>query len=438
MAGLQDATTFQEARDVLLRHYYPVLRTFSANRSSNTRTPEEIESWAIDLLHSGSRSSAALFCENVWREKAGASAEQVENFGQQLQRSVLAARKDTAATPYERVGRVLDWLKQARSAQSAIGWEHSGLRQWMQGLLMDFTLADAKKQPGALLDKPELHYEKMVQSWQGEKTGVPFNAVWRIKGERWFLKNSAPGNIAEFSPGSGRITETVFNLRAKLAQEAVPTMALMTHAVLGATRQMRPSWRDVTDYGVLHPLLVLTEETFDKKVWIDFLQHGGNAWSSQANQDVWSAWQDGAATSYQIVLQTYTGSTPNALVHNDMDPGVNSLKAEARSPLPLDWYKAFSQLAERFAYLNQAPEFEALAQSKLSPKKFEQFQQESRERVGQSLILALIELPEELAQKNVFNMPEWFHARLQEEMTAKARLELPEGLLDETQAPSLY
>ena len=439
IAGVQDAATFQEARDALLRYYYPVLRTFRRQNAQDPNNFTDVEGWSVDLLHSGSRTSAALFCEHIWREKGRLDSEQVQEIADGLQSCVLEARKADDATPYERVGRVLNWLKKTRHAQGDFKWEHSGLRKWMEGLLTDFTLADAKKRPGSLLDVPEQHYQKMVASWEAEKTAFPFNALWKIKGERWYTKNAVALGMENLDAGVERVTEAVFNLRAKLVQEAVPAMALMVHSHLGATRQLRPSWRDVTDYGVLHPLLTLDEASFDKGVWLDFLQHQGEKWSIPENKDKWHSWQADAQASYQNVLQAYTGSTPHAFVHSDRnDISDNPLKADARSPLSLDWYKVFSQLAFRFAYLNEAPDFEALAQSKMNSEEFEKFKLESRQRVGQPLILALLELPEDLQRKNVFNMPDWFHARLKEEMTEKSRLQLPEGIADDNQEPPLY
>jgi hypothetical protein len=400
---------------------------------------QHIEDWSADLLHSGSRNSSALFCDAVWNDKDMLDSKQVAAIAKDLQKCVAEARESNDATPYERVGHVLTWLKESRTREPALRWTHSALREWMQGLLIDFSLADAKKNPGALLEKPEQHYRDMLSSWDSQNTGLPFDAIWNIKGQPLSTKTSGAGGMLEFLPGSGRVSETTFNLRTKLLKEAAPVMSLMTHRYLGATRKCMPSWRDVTDYGVLHPLLTLNETSFDKFVWLDFLQHQGREWSTPARRATWNTWQEAAQTSYQSVLQEYTGCTPQAVVRLDKnDEGQNPLKALARSPFSLDWYHVFSNLARRFAYLNQAPEFEALARSKMETPLFEKFKQESRERVGQPLILALLELPKELSTKDVFNMPEWFHARLKEEMTEKARLELPQDLLDYSQVPPLY
>ena len=169
------------------------------------------------------------------------------------------------------------------------------------------------------------------------------------------------------------------------------------------------------------------------------MQHEGKEWSKPQNKSIWESWQEAAQSSYTEVLQAYFGSTPQSMVHaikNDISD--NPLEADARSPLNLDWYRVFTKLACQFSYLNEAPEFEALAKLKMDSTVFEQFKNDSRQRVGQPLILALLDLPDELQRKNAFNMPDWFHARLQEEMTEKARLELPDGIVDDNQAPPLY
>lgn len=442
IAGLQDATTFQDARDVLLRYYYPVVRTFTETdlrdqgpKGSHARDMEE---WSVDLLHSGSRTSAALFFEKVQYKTDRFDTEQVQQLADELQGVVKEARRAQGATPYERVGRVLAWLKEARTKQPDFQWEHSGLRQWMQGLLTDFTLADAKKHPGALLDNPEQRYAAVLASWSAEHTGLPFDELWQIKGQPWFIKNAAGGS-SDFDQHSGNVLETGMNLRAKLLQNAAPAMGLLLHPNLGVTRLLKPSWRDVTDYGVLHPLLTLDEASFDKSVWLDLLQHKGKKWSSPANAGKWHAWQEAAQTSYQVILQNYMGSTPQGVIQLEKtDHGDNPLKPTARSPLELDWYRIFTELACRFPYFNEAPEFETLVKSKLNPAQFEQFKQDSHVRVGKPFILSLIDLPWRLEKKDAFNMPKWFHARLQEEMTEKPRLELPSGLLDDSQAPPLY
>lgn len=428
IAGLQDSVTFQEARDVLLRFYYSILRTVRRDDLNSGPSLQETEDWTMDLLHSGSQTSAALFFDKVLRKKGIADAETAVN----LQKVIDAARKNTNATPYERVGHVLAWLKGARKTHSEIEWVHGSLRQWMQGLLTDFTLADAKKKPGALLGNPEEHYKLMLASWATEKSGLPFGSIWDLKSRVWFSKKVA-GGISNMDEESGNSTELALHLRAKLSKESDPAMVLMTHTNLGVTRRFQPTWRDVTDYGVLHPLLTLEESSFDKKVWLDFIQHQGQKWSSKANEDTWHAWQENAQTSYQQVLQAYAGSTPRAVV-SWSDP----LQAKAVSPLQLDWYTVLSDLSRRFPYLNQSLEIEKMAELKLNPAEQAQFKIESNARVGQPLILALIELPEALQKLNALNMPDWFHARLQEEMAKPTQFDLPEGLLDDDQAPSLY
>lgn len=433
IAGLQDAVTFQEARDILLRFYYSILRTARKDDLNSELSLQETEDWTMELLHSGSQTSAALFFDKVVRKKGPADVATAENF----QKVIDAARKNTNATPYERVGHVLAWLKETRKTHSELEWGHGSLRQWMQGLLTDFTLADAKTKPGALLGNPEVHYKRMLASWNAEKSGLPFESIWDLKSRRWFLKNVA-GGISNMDENSWRSTELTFHLREKLSKESDPAMILMTHPSLGVTRRFQPTWRDVTDYGVLHPLLTLEESSFDKNVWLDFIQHQGQKWGSKANEDTWHAWQENAQTSYQQVLQAYAGSTPRAVVSWSDSVGSNPLQAKAVSPLPLDWYVVLSELSLRFPYLNQSPELEAMAKLKLNPTEQVQFKIESNKRVGQPLILALIELPEALKNLNALNMPAWFHARLQEEMHKPTQFDLPEGLLDDDQAPSLY
>lgn len=432
MAGLQDTKTFQEARDVLLRFYYSILRTVRKNDLNSVTSLQETEDWTANLLHSGSQTSAALFINNVLRTKELTNVDTAENF----QKVIDATRKKTDATPYERVGHVLAWLKETRKTHAELEWGHSSLRQWMQGLLVDFTLADAKIKPGALLGNPEMHYKRMLESWDAEKSGLPFESIWDLKSQHWFLKSVA-GGISNMDEKSGNSTELAFHLRAKLSKESDPAMVLMTHSRLGVTRRFQPTWRDVTDYGVLHPLLTLEESSFDKNVWMDFIQYQGKKWSSKANEDTWHAWQENAQTSYQKVLQAYAGSTPRAVVSWSDSVSENSLQPKAVSPLRLDWYAALSDLACRFPYLNQSLEIEKMAELKLNPAEQAQFKIESSKRVGQPLILALIELPEALKNLNALNMPDWFHARLQEEMSKPTQHKLPEGFLDD-QAPSLY
>lgn len=433
MAGVQDANSFQEARDALLRYYYPVLRTLRKDDVHDPESLEITEDWAMELLHSPGKSSLSLFVEKVCMSGKSLSSEVI----QAMQKCIDAARQKNDATPYERVGDVLSWLKENRRTHPELAWSHSALRQWMQGLLADFTLVDAKKQPGPLLDAPEQHYETMIASWESDKSGLPFNHTWKLSGQMWFTPQK-DGGVKSFEMDQGRQGVAAWHLRAKLLQESPPGMALMTNTNLGVTRQFRPTWRDVTDYGVLHPLLTLDETSFDKNVWLDFIEHQGKKWSSPANERTWHDWQEAAQVSYQRILQAYTGSTPDALLYEVKHKSVNALELQAVSPLPLDWYKVVSDWSRRFPYLNQSPELEKLASLKLDATQLAAFHAESSQRVGQPLIQALMELPELLAGVDALNMPSWFHVRLQEEMRETTRLELPENLLDDDQTPSLH
>ena len=47
IAGVQDARTFQEARDALLRYYYPILRS---RRRIDEKTPQDFENAELNRL----------------------------------------------------------------------------------------------------------------------------------------------------------------------------------------------------------------------------------------------------------------------------------------------------------------------------------------------------------------------------------------------------
>lgn len=432
MAGIQDATTFQEARDALLRYYYPLLRTIRRCDQANANSINDSQNWSVSLSHSGSKSSAELFAQSACREPAQLSPA----LRLSLQGTIDKARLAPDMTPYERVGTVLSWLKEQRQGNPEFAWFHGGLRQWMQGLLTDFTLADAKKRPGAMLASPEASYEKMVESWDASKSGIPFDHVWSFRGISHFTQQDCQPLLAVSDNGGAYGTALAFKLRAKIIQEQEPAMALMLHTNLGATRLLRPTWRDVTDYGVLHPLLTLDESTFDKNVWLDFLAHKGDKWSKPEHESTWRTWQEAAQTSYQRVLQAYCGSTPSALTYKS--DGKNPLSFQEQAPLALDWYKLLTQLATRFPYLNQSPQLEDIARKRLNVDELAKFSVESKERIGQPLIQAIIELPPKLQSLDAVNMPAWFHACLQSVMAEQKVLALPEHFLDETQEPGLY
>lgn len=431
IAGVQDATTFQEARDALLRYYYPLLRTLRRDDNDSAESLRSAHEWSTDLLHGTSKVSAALFAKSVCRHPQESNTSLMND----LQQAIEIAKHTPDTTPYQRVGLVLDWLKQERTQRPEMEWFHGGLRRWMEGLLTDFTLADAKKRPGAMLASPESSYEHVVQSWADAKSGLPFDHVWDLSG---LLppKGTQPllGLMAQ-DGGQGHGTAVAFQLRAKLMQEQEPAMALMLHTAIGVTRHYRPTWRDVTDYGVLHPLLTLDETSFDKNVWLDFLENKGAKWRSPENEKRWSTWQEAAQTSYQQVLQTYCGSTPAAL--SSKGTGDNPLAFQSQTPLALDWYKLLTELASRFPYLNESPQLDTIARQRLAPEVFSKFVEESKERVGQPLIHALLELPHYLQELDAVNMPAWFHAGLQAVMAAQNALPLPEHLLDDDQTPGL-
>ena len=434
IAGVQDARTFQEARDALLRYYYPILRS---RRRIDEKTPQDFENaenWTLDLLHSGSKTSAQLFCERA----LGRESKQATQFEQNLQTVVEHARKDTGKTPYERVGDVLAWLKDARREEPTMYWSNLRLREWMQGLLTDFTLVDAKKRPGALVPSPEQKYEALLASWEKEGSGLPFNYVWQQQHIPGFGHLSATQNFFAFNEKENQLHTGALarQIRAKLLQESPDGIALMMHSNIGVTRMYRPTWRDVTDYGVLHPLLTLDEASFDKKVWIDWLQHQGQKWSDDAHEETWYGWQEKAQASYQRVLQGYYASTPEAVVYRGGDED-NPLTLQAQCALPIDWYQVATQLANRFPYLNQSKELDELARTKLSPTEYATFVNESSQRLGQSMMLSVMDLPTELEKANALNMPPWFHTWLASAMTRQTQLALPEGVVDD-QSPSLY
>lgn len=435
IAAVQDATSFQEARDALLRYYYPILRTRRRVDDASREAFEEAENWTLDLLHSGSKTSAHLFCKNVLVRDFPHTAV----FEQDLQKVVEQARKSVGETPYERVGNVLAWLKKARSKEPTMHWSHQGLRDWMQGLLTDFTLADAKKKPGAIMADPEQAYEAVLAGWAKENSGLPFNYVWQQQAIPGFGHLSPSQDFFAFNEQENqRHTGALARqIRAKLLQESPQGIVLMMHSNIGVTRTYRPTWRDVTDYGVLHPLLTLDEASFDKKVWIDWLEYQGKKWSNSAHEAVWHDWQEKAQNSYQRMLQGYYESTPDAFVYRGGDTD-NPLTLQAQCALPIDWYQVATQIATRFPYLNQSKELDELARTKLTPGEYATFVRESNQRLGQSTMLAVMDLPAELDKANALNMPPWFHTWLAGSMAQQSKLALPEGVLDDDQSPPLY
>lgn len=435
IAAVQDATTFQEARDALLRYYYPILRTRRRIDDASRTAFEDAEQWTLDLLHGGAKTSAQLFCE----EALGRDSTQPTQFEQNLQKVVDQARKRATATPYERVGEVLAWLKNARREEPTMHWSNNRLRQWMQGLLTDFTLADAKKTPGAMMAHPEQEYEALLAGWAKEGSGLPFNYVWHQETIPGFGHLAPSQDFFAFNEKENQLHTGALarQIRSKLLQESPDAMALMMHPNIGVTRTYRPTWRDVTDYGVLHPLLTLDESSFDKKVWLDWLQYQGKKWSNSAHEATWHTWQEKAQASYQRVLQGYFESTPDAFVYRGGDAN-NPLTLQAQCALPIDWYQVATQIATRFPYLNQSKELDELAKAKLAPAEYATFVQQSNQRLGQSTLLAVMDLPEELEKANALNMPPWFHTWLAGAMTRQAQLALPEGVADEDQTPSLY
>lgn len=423
MAAIQDATTFQEARDALLRYYYPLLRTKTRNTLPEDKNTDI---YNLDFTHS-ERNSVQLLQENVLESNSTLSPVETDYF----QKKIEDARKDKSMAPYERVGHILEALKEWKAKQpSRVVWKHTMLRQWMQGLLLDFTLADAKTKPGAMLNNPEQHYINQIQLWDKHQSSLPWNKVCSLNSwssDLYKINNSSMSDTQKevFLEQVRQANTKALHIRAEVSLKSDPAAVFLTHTHLGVIRTFGASWRDVTDYGVLHPLLTLDEKTFDKSVWLEWLQHG--KWSTPEKKATWYAWQEEANISYQQILQAEYGSTPDMLLKRGTD---NPLLANASSPLKLDWSLILQQLTDRFPYLNQSSELENVAKRVLQPEELLKFISESDAKVGQNLIQSLMELPDILRTHNAFNQPAWLHHYLKQFMTVQPSLELPQGLVD--------
>lgn len=441
MSLLQDGAPFVQARDALLRYYYPALRTFTMSSSSSPTT----ESYTLipDSAFAAADQAQKWVLRNEMNTK---DFDEFNTF-------ILCQRKNLLQTPYERVGNVLSWLKQWSSQQQGNPlWRHSELRQWMQNMLMDFTLVDAKNKPGAILANPEKHYQKQVQEWAQSNSGIPWDYIWSIHEQaatRAQMYN--PDRDTSQDSALKKINHNSLALRKQIEEHAAPGAVFLTHTTLGALRTSRPNWRDATDYSILHNLLTQTEETFDADVWMEWLSFpekhmqgmgGTSLWSTPRHEAIWVQWQNDAMQAYQEIVQSYYTATPRALIDRSfgISPAGDKIltsKLSTKSPMNLDWLEVLCKLSERFPYLSGAPEMLEVANALLTPEEKEAFKIHNNKIIGHNVIQTLVNIPEDVSNADTpFWLPAWFHFYLAEYMNQHSlALPIPAEVLDEPNCP---
>lgn len=390
LSALQDAQTFQEGRDALLRHYYPEVRHSFASPSTSLVLPDPVETWQ---KHVGSKGRYVVEPEV-------------------LTKVVRDARNDTTSTPYERVGRVLEWLKHCKQEHPEMEWGHAALRRWMRSLLLDFTLRDALHAPGPLLPEPHEVLMRSVEMWRVQGASVPWWDVWSLRRDP-YTSMDAPREHAEPYRESRQI------LRNALHRESPSAITLLLHEQYGYARGWsRISWRDVCDYGILHPLLTQDERTFNSEVWCDFIQHRGAEWSKPEHATIWAEWQDAAYASFVVLQQARLELVPLAAKKHAEN------NYATQSPTPVDWSKVFDAWGRHYPLLNQNSDVEQFASTVLSSEAYTQYLQREATRPGKPLFELLGDLPFETGSRP-WAYGAWMHAWVANVVNTKPAAHLP-------------
>ena len=371
MSMLQDARSFPEQRDALLRVYYPYIRR------------EKPPMFMAD--------PAKHFAQHVIRDGHLSVTMDLDH----LRKAVDAAEAQKDKTPYERVGNVLSWLKDYKKEHPEVKWNHTALRRWMQSLLMDFTLGDALQSQKALLPDPNATMQQALQVWNAEGRDIPWWDVWNIGGDPYTAWNDPVEHARPYR-------DAKYELRTKLHQQLTPTAMVFFHDMYGYARLDRNvSWRDATDYGVLHALLTQDERTFNKDVWLDFIQYRGRQWSRPEYAVVWAEWQDAAFASFTQLNQTRWEMEPRA---------ENSQLGEYfKSPTPIDWGSVFNAWGRHYPLLNQNPNIDAMAERILSAQELAQYRHTSSLSPGLPLLELLGDLPFSMEGVQPLKLAAWMH-----------------------------
>ena len=427
---LQDSTSFEQARDVLLRYYYPLLRTWTPSTDKDIMAFNDERS--LYATNSSDTHSAAAFLQ-MQKRHLNMSIDDAQSFSDLIHTS----RNNTEVTPYERVGMVYQWLRQWKKDTHS-HWDHRNLRDWMERLLMDFTLHDAKHTAGPLLERPDETYNDICNQWRSESHGVPWSDAWTLgANESYALTKTVPEKHFEEV-----VTDYVNHrqaVRKHIFETMPPVFAIFTNNTLGFNPAHKFSWRTASDYCVLHSLLTQTSNTFNKDVWMDWLSSRGSSWSKPEYASIWAQWQDKGFESFHRMMQTHYEVTPKAItslysaaspgtVHQPISHGVN-----LNTPVPLNWKNIFISWVTTYPYLNCDTEINKYAKKLLSDADYLEYVSHTEQRVGRQVIDAVLEIPEHLRDRDVFNIPGWFYYYVETvtHQPGGLKYELPSNVLDD-------